>query len=758
MAEFFELSIWQWTLFSVPLYEWLFALGLLFLIWIGAIAFELLIKVIVRAILRRRDQPYENSLHERFSGPLVSLLTMFGLYFILVQVPVVGFLTIWRWYIFLAILGGLVIWTVLRLFNGVIRRNSFFDIQKYLVTQGTLVAYLVVVGLVLGTLLIQWPIWCVPNCNGVRLNNADLSGLPLATTSFIQADLTNVDLSGADLSETDLSGVRMFNVNLQGADLTGATLVGANLQRADLRGAILEDADFRGADLRQAVLTRQDLTVVREVGGARLVNAVMVEVNLTNAELRGADLTNAILTGAILQDAVLTGARLSGADLRGANLQGADLSGAFMNDTNLGNANLEEASIAGVSMVGSQLAGVNLRHAIMDGALLVGANLSGADLRGTEMIGIQIFPAEFQDRTVLRLDSVLASKNELQLAQIITVADLGGIITDEETVWPSDKRTLLSDRLGVEIPIPEGEVIAVSEQPRSLRLASTRYDRLAPICCIDVDPVLFEAATAVVESFQAEGYQFEIAVNPVEADTSFQQFCQVAIDMNVTTRLITAEEEEACRENGIDPYAVRVGTRETLVVIVNPLNTYLNNLTITDLQEALTLNRWSEVNPLFPATDIDAFVPEPGSSAFELLVDVVFDGNEQPLLSSQTVAFEPSEANLVWNLANDVDAIGIISYDYFQANTSIVRPVPINEVTVTLANIEGPNYPLIRPVVLYVDLNWNRLQYNVNLFTAFFLDQSQKLFAETDIRPLTSASVDNTLQAYLLTVGGTLDQ
>ena len=128
---------------------------------------------------------------------------------------------------------------------------------------------------------------------------------------------------------------------LKGADLRGANLIDAGLDACDLVNARLEGANLSHARLDRAL-----------VMDARLVDSVLRETSLTQADLRGADLTRADLTGARLGGANLAGATLEGADLRNADLTNASLEGA------------------------------DLRHVDINGALLAGALLKGADCRG----------------------------------------------------------------------------------------------------------------------------------------------------------------------------------------------------------------------------------------------------------------------------------------------------------------------------------------------------------------------------------------
>ena len=116
---------------------------------------------------------------------------------------------------------------------------------------------------------------------GARLNQVDLSGLPLACTigglDMISNPAINssrrkkaaISLDGANLRQTHLEGAILYNVSAKGASLQGAFLQKAKarwarLEESRLRDAHLEEADLQnvhleGSTLKGAYLDRTDL-------------------------------------------------------------------------------------------------------------------------------------------------------------------------------------------------------------------------------------------------------------------------------------------------------------------------------------------------------------------------------------------------------------------------------------------------------------------------------------------------------------------
>lgn len=766
---FLQAEVFQTEVFGFTLRDW----GLTLLVILAAL---LLARIVVRILttlvrlrVRATGADYDATLYERLRGPIIVGIMLVGLGFALDYLPFQGFLATWRWLLFAALVGATIFWALLRIFVGRIRPGDIRSLQTTLVTRIALILYANVAGFLLTLQLIQWPIWCVPDCTAESLNNAQLVNMDLRNVNFVEADLTSVNLSGANLSGADLSGARMLNVNLEGADLRNATLIGADLRNVDLRGVNLFNADFSGANLQGANLTQANLTTLT-LRGANLRRTILVEANLRNTQLRGTDLVSADLTGANLSGANLVGASISGATLSGANLEEANLGGVSANMADLGDTNLSHAFMGGASLVGARLSSANLQHAELEGAVLIGANLSGANLSGANLIGVLIFPAEFLDDTVLRLDPVLSSLNATQREQVLVTTSLGGVVFDDETIWPPSKQALLLDRLGQQIVQVEEEPpeatttqttaatpLMVSSE-RDVTLALTDFTAIRPIQFGgDGSPGLVPLSRALVERFRNQGYFGNISLEADGNDIGFERLCLQTISFIYTTRYIRDSERRLCEENNTVPVGVRVGTGRALAVVVNPLNTFAGNLTLDELEEALTLQRWSDVNPNYPPTPIRRLLPEPDTDSYNLLVEAVFSGDDAALLSAGNTLFDSNNSNLIWDLAGDETAIAVVDFDAFMQNRSLVRGLPVQGIAPTADGIDGRDYRLVQPVMIYTDLLWVREQFVVNMFVAFYVDQAPGLITGGGFTPLSASAVDRELRNYLLQVGGVVD-
>lgn len=202
--------------------------------------------------------------------------------------------------------------------------------------------------------------------NGERPNfsGQDLSELDLAGLNFKSADLAGANLYGTDLSSADLQGVNLSGSKLDRAVIIKSNFSGANLDktsilkpsafstftfdradapnfsRATLRGARIsarmDGVSFRGADLTDAHFGPTDRSAEAGIApSSRMMGADFTEAKMVDAKIVDIDLTFGRFVDANLRNAQLINLDLTRTDFSGADLTGANLSGSNLDDANL---------------------------------------------------------------------------------------------------------------------------------------------------------------------------------------------------------------------------------------------------------------------------------------------------------------------------------------------------------------------------------------------------------------------------------------
>ena len=278
------------------------------------------------------------------------------------------------------------------------------------------------------------------NLTQATMQSLDLSDYDLSNMNFSHADLTgckmdrcklvNAEFGYATLNDVTLTGgISMQGVNLSNASMKGADLTGAQLGAISL--LFLVPKDSRDYESFLTALKAKDATAVTAIfkkNGVDLQGPVTVfptafsapdtswQVELTTpvalsytvqADTGGlgvyqptvpAVLLNAFMVNVNLTSANLFGVRASGVQLyatagKTVNLNRAKLNGVQFNNANLGNIDLSQAPLPGVNFDYSMLTGANFNGA----EFLVDARGSQSTFNGTNLQGANFTDAKMNN-------------------------------------------------------------------------------------------------------------------------------------------------------------------------------------------------------------------------------------------------------------------------------------------------------------------------------------------------------------------------
>ncbi len=571
---------------------------------------------------------------------------------------------------------------------------------------------------------------CAPVCIGENLIGRDLQGANLRNSDFIEANLRGANLSNADLYGVDFSGANLIGVNLQNANLNGTRFVGASLNRADLRGVQLGDTDLRGADLSETDWTQADLTQVH-LSGVTFTNAKLVEANLRGKNLVGVSFTGADLTGADLSGADLSGSHLSSAILSGARLVGTNLGGSWLNLTNLTGADLTNANLAGTNLIGANLASANLSGSRLVDASLIGARINGANVRSADLTGVRLLANELTPIDLLT-DPILQQLNDLQLTQVIADVDLAGVSFDRQTKWPIGNTSLLADMLGQRF-------FDYTTAPSTSNTTATGGQLPTTIAG---SPAVMPLTQAIFSLFVQAGYTQTVLVDNIDTDTAFERFCTTGeVNIIMVHRPITKGEADLCATNDREPLELPIAL-QALVIVVNPQNNFLYDVSLPKLNEIAVATRWSDVSLDWPREEISRFVPDMTSVSFRFWAERLFGANIIAVQQAPRTNPSANSAQLVQGVVSDPYALGVLDFAYYQQNASALKLISVDGVMPNAQTVGDGTYTLAQPLFLYVDKK--RLQQTPQLYTflTFYLDQVNRVAEQAGLFPLPDATLE----------------
>lgn len=224
----------------------------------------------------------------------------------------------------------------------------------------------------------------------------------------------------------------------------------------------------------------------------------------------------------------------------------------------------------------------------------------------------------------------------------------------------------------------------------------------------DGSSTVFPIMEALAEEFGAQAGGVEITVDVSGTGGGFKRFCAGETDLSNASRAIKDEEIAACAEAGVNYYEFEIAY-DGLSVVVNPENDWVNCLTVAQLNQIWmkdsTVSKWSDVDPSWPAEDIELYGPGTDSGTYDYFTSEI-NGEEGVSRDDYT----PSEDDnvLVEGVAGDKNALGFFGLAYYEQNADKLKLVEVDGGSGCVAPSnetvqDGTYVPLSRPLYLYVN-------------------------------------------------------
>jgi len=264
-----------------------------------------------------------------------------------------------------------------------------------------------------------------------------------------------------------------------------------------------------------------------------------------------------------------------------------------------------------------------------------------------------------------------------------------------------------------------------------------------PVVRVDGSSTVFPVTEAVAEEFQkAKRGAVRVTVGISGTGGGFKKFCRGEIDLQDASRPILSEEMTACAKQGIRYYELPIAY-DALTLAVNPSNSWVRSLTITDLKKMWEpaaqgkITRWNQVRPEWPDAPLKLFGAGADSGTFDYFTEAVV-GKAKASRGDYTASEDDN--SLVQGIAADKHALGYIPFAYFEPNKGKLKAVAIDggkgPVMPSLDNVVRGTYtPLSRPLFIYVSAK-SAARPEVKEFVNFYLRNAAKLAQQVKYLPL----------------------
>lgn len=268
---------------------------------------------------------------------------------------------------------------------------------------------------------------------------------------------------------------------------------------------------------------------------------------------------------------------------------------------------------------------------------------------------------------------------------------------------------------------------------------------LAGVVSLDGSSTVYPISEAVAEEFLSVSPDVRVTVGVSGTGGGFKRFLAGETDINAASRPISDSEKEAAVANGIEYLEIEVAY-DGLSVVVNPANTWVDHLTIAELQmiwqPGSTVDSWNDIRPEWPDQPIRLYGAGTDSGTFDYFTEVI---NGEAGASRADYTASENDNVLVTGIAGDENALGYFGFAYYQENQDKLKLVPIDNgggsgpIAPDHTTINNGTYaPLSRPLYIYLSKT-GAAKPQVRAFVEFYLEIAPQIVDEVGYIPLPAA-------------------
>jgi phosphate transport system substrate-binding protein len=229
---------------------------------------------------------------------------------------------------------------------------------------------------------------------------------------------------------------------------------------------------------------------------------------------------------------------------------------------------------------------------------------------------------------------------------------------------------------------------------------------------------------AAAEAFSQENPDVKISVGGAGTGDGFEAFCAGETQISDASRPIEPEEQQACADKGIKYIEIPIAY-DGISVVVNKQNNFATDITLEELKTLWEpeaegkITRWSQVNPEWPDQKITLYGPGTESGTFDFFTEKVV--GEEGASRSDYQASEDDNV-LVQGVAGDPNSLGYFGFSYYETNQDKLKVLTVDGVEPNTQTIRSGEYPLSRPLFIYVSTQAIKENKAVEPFVDFYLD------------------------------------
>ncbi|CAN5591721.1 PstS family phosphate ABC transporter substrate-binding protein [soil metagenome] len=229
---------------------------------------------------------------------------------------------------------------------------------------------------------------------------------------------------------------------------------------------------------------------------------------------------------------------------------------------------------------------------------------------------------------------------------------------------------------------------------------------------------------AASEAFAEENPDARISVGTAGTGNGFEAFCAGETDISDASRPIDQEEElPTCQENGVEFITLPIGL-DGIAVVANPENDWAQNVTLDQLgtmwspDSEGSVSTWQDVNSEWPDNELALFGPGTESGTFDFFTETVV--GEEGASRSEYQASEDDNV-LVQGVSGNQNALGYFGLAFYENNQDALKLLSVDGVEPSADTISSGEYPISRPLFIYVNANKLEDKQILQDFVSFYI-------------------------------------
>jgi phosphate transport system substrate-binding protein len=228
----------------------------------------------------------------------------------------------------------------------------------------------------------------------------------------------------------------------------------------------------------------------------------------------------------------------------------------------------------------------------------------------------------------------------------------------------------------------------------------------------------------VAEAYAGKNPDVQITVGGAGTGDGFEVFCSGDTQISDASRPIEAEEQQACADKGIEYIEIPIAY-DGISVVVNSQNGFASNITSEELKTLWEpaaedkISTWKQVRSEWPDQQITLYGPGTESGTFDFFTDKI-NGEE----GASRTDYQASEDDnvLVQGVSGDPNALGYFGFSYYENNQDALKALAVDGVKPNTQTIRSAEYPLSRPLFIYVSTQALKENKALEPFVNFYLD------------------------------------